>query len=120
MDARMVSFWGCASNPYANPEMANNGGGYSQPSGGMLVAIENGDYLTVTVDDMSCGDFGSRIGWDITSTDGRSWGGCYGNMNDAQIDNVWTEESLDSVSGVYGIDARAMLLDAIHAVHIAA
>lgn len=41
-------------------------------------------------------------------------------MNDAMVDNEWTEESLDSVSGVYGIDARAMLSDAIHAVHIAA
>ena len=78
------------------------------------------DYLTVTVDDMSCGDFGSRIGWDIYSSDGRRWGGCYGTMDDAMVDNEWTEESLDSVSGVYGIDARAMLLDAIHAVHIAA
>lgn len=34
--------------------------------------------------------------------------------------NDWTAESLDSVSGVYGIDARAMLSDAILAVHIAA
>ena len=41
-------------------------------------------------------------------------------MNDAMVDNEWTEESLDSVSGVYGIDARAMLHDAVLAVHIAA
>ena len=41
-------------------------------------------------------------------------------MNDAMVDNEWTEESLDSVSGVYGIDASAMLSDAILAVHIAA
>lgn len=58
MDARMISFWGCETNPCANPDTANNGGGYSQPSGGILVALENGEYLTVTVDDMSCGDFG--------------------------------------------------------------
>ena len=102
MDARMISFWGCETNPCVNPDTANNGGGYSQPSGGIFVALENGDYLTVTVDD------------------GRRWGGCYGTMDDAMVDNEWTEESLDSVSGVYGIDARAMLLDAIHAVHIAA
>lgn len=73
MDARMISFWGYETNPCANPDTANNGGGYSQPSGGILVALENGDYLTVTVDDMSCGDFGSRIGWDIYSSDGRRW-----------------------------------------------
>lgn len=120
MDARMISFWGCETNPYANPDTENNGGGYSQPSGGILVALENGEYLTVTVDDMSCGDFGSRIGWDIDSSDGRRWGGCYGTMDDAMVDNEWTEESLDSVSGVYGIDARAMLSDAVLAVHIAA
>ena len=85
-----------------------------------MVSLESGDFLTVTVDNMSCGDFGSRIGWTIDSTDGRSWGGCYGTMDDAMVDNNWTEESLDSVSGVYEIDARAMLRDAVCAVHIAA
>ena len=40
MDARMISFWGCETNPCANPDTANNGGGYSQPSGGILVALE--------------------------------------------------------------------------------
>lgn len=34
MNAHMISFWGCETNPYANPDTANNGGGYSQPSGG--------------------------------------------------------------------------------------
>lgn len=53
-------------------------------------------------------------------TDGRNWGGCYGSMNDAAIDWEWSENSLDSISGVYGIDARAMLHDAVLAVHIAA
>lgn len=120
MDARMISFWGCETNPYANPDTANNGGGYSQPSGGILIALESGEYLTVTVDDMSCGDFGSRVFWDVTSTDGRNWGGCYGSMDDAAIDWEWSESSLDSISGVYGIDARAMLHDAVLAVHIAA
>lgn len=42
MDARMISFWGYETNPCANPDTANNGGGYSQPSGGILVALENG------------------------------------------------------------------------------
>lgn len=88
--------------------------------GGIMVALENGDYLTVTVDDLSCGDFGTRVFWDVTSTDGRNWGGCYGSMDDAAIDWEWSENSLDSISGVYGIDARAMLHDAVLAVHIAA
>ena len=120
MDARMISFWGCECNPAADPNTANNGGGYSQPSGGILVSLENGDFLTVTVDDMSCGDFGTRVFWGVTSTDGRNWGGCYGSMDDAAIDWEWSESSLDSISGVYGIDAREMLHDAVLAVHIAA
>lgn len=120
MDARMVSFWGCESNPVADSNTANNGGGYFQPSGGMLVALENGDYLTVSVDDLSCGEFGSRIFWSVVSTDGRCWGGCYGTMDDAAIDWVSSEDLLDSISGVYGISARAMLADAIKAVCIAA
>lgn len=56
MDARMISFWGCETNPYANSDTANNGGGYSQPSGGILVSLENGEYLTVTVDDTPSGN----------------------------------------------------------------
>lgn len=120
MDARMVSFWGCECNSAADSNTANNGGGYFQPFGGMLVALENGDYLTVSIDDMSCGDFGTCIFWDVVSTDGRSWGGCYGSMNDAAIDWEWSEDSLDSISGVYGIDGRAMLADAVQAVCIAA
>lgn len=119
MNAHMISFWGCETNPYANPDTANNGGGYSQPSGSILVALENGEYLTVTVDDMSCGDFGSRIGWTIDSSDSRRWGGCYGTMDDAMVDNKWSKASLDSISGVYGVNARAMLHDTLSAAALA-
>ena len=120
MNAFMESFWGYESNPHYNPETANNGGGYSQPCGGMLVSLENGEYITVTVEDLSCGDFGTRIYWNMTCTDGRSYGGCFGSMDDAAIDDDWSEDSLGSVSGVYGINARAMLRDAVDAVHFAA
>lgn len=119
-NAFMESFWGSESNPCANPKTANNGGGYSQPCGGILVALANGEYITVTVEDLSCGDFGTRVYWDMACTDGRSYGGGFGSMDDASIDNGWSEESLDSISGVYGVDARAMLRDAISAVHFAA
>lgn len=37
MNANMISFWGCEGNPNANPETANNAGGYSQPTGAMLL-----------------------------------------------------------------------------------
>ena len=120
MSANMIVFWGCEGNPNANPETANNGGGYLQPCGGILVALENGEYLTINVEDMSCGDFGSRIGWTMESTDGRSWYGCFGTMADAMVDNGWSEDSLDSISGVYGVNSRAMLRDALDAANIAA
>lgn len=120
MNANMISFWGCEGNPNANPETANNGGGYSQPCGGILVGLENGEYITVSTEDLSCGDFGARISWTMESSDGRAWGGCFGTMADAMVDNDWSEDSLDSVSGVYGVDARAMLLDALAAASAAA
>lgn len=42
MDARMISFWGCETNPCVNPDTANNGGGYSQPSGASLLLSKTG------------------------------------------------------------------------------
>lgn len=120
MNAWLISFWGEETNSFANSATANNGGGYSQPSGGMLVELENGEHITVTVDDMSCGEFGSRIFWSMECSDGREFGGCFGTMSDACIDEEWTDDSLASVSGIYGINAQAMLADALDAVHFAA
>lgn len=120
MDAWLISFWGEETNSFANSATANNGGGYSQPSGGMLVELENGEHITVTVDDMSCGEFGSRIFWSMECSDGREFGGCFGTMSDACIDEEWTDDSLASVSGIYGLNAWAMLADALDAVHFAA
>lgn len=119
MNAYMISFWGEETNPTANPNTANNGGGYSQPEGGILVELENGEHIVVTVCDSSCGDFGSRIDWSIEMPDGRQFGGCYGTMSDASIDEEWSDDSLDSVSRIYGVDAWAMVADALDAAHFA-
>lgn len=43
-----------------NPETANNGGGYFQPSGTATINTAAGE-IEVYVDDTSCGEFGSRI-----------------------------------------------------------
>ncbi len=55
----IVSAWGAQTNPHYDPDTANNGGGYWQFSGGIVVDL-NGQLVTVEVDDTSCGDFGSR------------------------------------------------------------
>lgn len=113
-DAKMfniVSAWGWATNPAYNPDTANNGGGYWQFAGGVVVDL-NGRLVTVEVDDMSCGDFGSRRYVDI-STDGFRWQFVDGTMGDASIDAP--EEVADilaSASGVLGIDAWALVYDA--------
>ena len=56
----IVSAWGAQTNPHYDPDTANNGGGYWQFSGGIVVDL-NGQLVTVEVDDTSCGDFGSRV-----------------------------------------------------------
>lgn len=45
------------TNEFADPEKANNGGGYSQPS----IELEFIDGVKCFIDDTSCGDFGTRM-----------------------------------------------------------
>lgn len=49
-------------NPYYNPDLASNGGGYDQPYF-KYVGIIAGQKAEVNITDTSCGDFGER--WDI-------------------------------------------------------
>lgn len=76
---RILSFWGWESNPFANPELANNGGGYSQPEGGALVELSNGSIAVVDYFDHNCGDFGRDAHVSVELLDGRSWGLSFGN-----------------------------------------
>lgn len=77
----IMAFWGHETNPFANLEKANNGGGYSQPCGGASVLLRSGKYLIVNYYDYSCGDFGTRkeISFEI---DDIIYSAIYGTMDD--------------------------------------
>ena len=116
----IVSAWGAQTNPHYNPDTANNGGGYWQFSGGVVVDL-NGQLITVEVDDTSCGDFGSRYYVDVIA-DGYHWRFSDGTMDDdASVD---TSEDvlgvLRSISGVLGVDADALIAAALNAANICA
>ena len=118
----IVSAWGAQTNPHYDPDTANNGGGYWQFSGGIVVDLVdlNGQLVTVEVDDTSCGDFGSRVYFSVTA-DGFCWRFSDGTMDDASID---TPEDvlgvLRSISGVLGVDAEALISAALNAANICA
>lgn len=76
---KILTFWGCESNPFANPDRASNGGGYSQPEGGALVELPNGSMAVVDYFDHDCGDFGRDAHVSVELLDGRSWGFSFGN-----------------------------------------
>lgn len=76
---RILSFWGWESNPFENPDFANNGGGYSQPEGGALVELPDGSMAAVNYFDHDCGDFGRDAHVSVELLDGRSWGFSFGN-----------------------------------------
>ena len=117
---KIVAFWGCESNPYANSATANNGGGYSQPSGGVSARLEDGREVIVEYDDLSCGDFGTRIRVEIDAGE-LIWYLCYGTMADAMCcSDEEVDACLASVSGCLGIDAWALLADVEYLVSQAA
>ena len=115
----IVSAWGAQTNLHYDPDTANNGGGYWQFSGGIVVDL-NGQLVTVDVDDTSCGDFGSRVYFSVTADD-FCWRFSDGTMDDASID---TPEDvlgvLRSISGVLGVDAEALISAALNAANICA
>lgn len=39
---KILTFWGCESNPFANPTLSANGGGYSQPEGDAVLTAMSG------------------------------------------------------------------------------
>lgn len=115
----IISAWGWATNLAYDPDTASNGGGYWQYAGG-IVADVNGQLVTVEVDDLSCGDFGSRIFVDVAA-DGFRWRVNIGTMADAsvdapdEIDDIYT-----SISGVLDIDADCLIREAIQSANLCA
>ena len=110
----IVSAWGAQTNPHYDPDTANNGGGYWQFSGGIVVDL-NGQLVTIDVDDTSCGDFGSRVYFSVTA-DGFCW-----RFSDASIDTPDDVLGvLRSISGVLGVDSEALISAALNAANICA
>lgn len=97
----VVSFWGDA--PEYEVAFSNNGGCYYQPHGGALLRIGE-QYVVVTVDDTSCGDFGSRVSVSV-ECDAHKWAFTFGTMDDASIS---PDEELESIwlsaGAVLGVD----------------
>lgn len=117
----IVSAWGWETNPYANAETANNGGGYAQPEGGCVLEV-NGDLLTVEVTDTSCGDFGPRISVDIDAPAVQMrWRVNVGTMDDASIDSPDEIDAIaDSIWGVTGLELGDLIRTALSAARICA
>lgn len=63
------------TNPFANLDVANNGGGYSQPAIYLLV----GDNVWY-IEDTSCGDFGTRVFVARASVDVQDDDSCMGGI----------------------------------------
>lgn len=93
---KLDAVWGTPSGTY-NPDTANNGGGYWQFYGGAIFSAVNGQIVIIDVQDSSCGDFGTRLYYDITvqdATKALEWHINTGSMDDASID---PEETIDAV-----------------------
>lgn len=117
---KLDAVWGTPSGAY-NPDTANNGGGYWQFNGGAKFSAVNGQVIIVDVQNSSCGDFGTRLYYDITVQDATKALGWFintGSMDDASIDS---EETIAAVFaaiatalGVLPEDVDDMLCDAHH------
>ena len=85
---KLLKCSGYNTNEHYDPSLANNGGGYWQPYGEaeFTTGIYNGSVrvITVSYDDTSCGDFGSRISYDIRSNDNHRWVVVENHMDDEQ------------------------------------
>lgn len=126
MDIKLDAVWGTPSGAY-NPYTANNGGGYWQFNGGARFSAGNGQFVIIEVTDTSCGDFGTRLWYDITvqdATKALTWYVNMGTMDDASIDS---QEIIDAVFaaiakelGVLPDDIDNMLCDAYRGAYEAA
>lgn len=117
-DINFVSCWGDPIGNY-DPDTCNNGGGYWQFSGGALFAADDGRRIVIEVDDLSCGDFGSRVFCTITvqnSDQTLEWPVNLGTMQDACISSELDVQAVyAAVSRELGIvpdDVAAMVSDA--------
>ena len=91
------------TNPFADPDRADNGGGYSQPD----ISIKFSDGVSVSISDTSCGDFGSRVSASFTDgedTFSAHWGSMEPDNYASNIDEHKYEEHLSIISEKLGYD----------------
>ena len=76
-------------NEYYDPRKSNNGGGYDQPiTKWDIVNTDTNRVYSVTKEDTSCGDFGSRIWYQITADNKEIFDAYLGSMLDADQEYV--------------------------------
>ncbi len=110
MNTKILSVWGYLTNPYYDPDKANNGGGYWQYEGG-IVLDHNGELVVLELYDDSVGDFGSRWGFTVSAS-GYCWRVNCGNADDASIDAPETIAGVcASIEGVLGLDIMAVVAE---------
>ena len=112
----LLSCWGNNTNTFYDPERSYNGGGYWQPSGGVLFDV-GGRLVVVEYDKFNCGDFGCRRSYAV-ECDGLRWAWSESNMDGDRYDDF--DAVYNSISGVLGVDAEWFLDVARDAVQFAA
>lgn len=112
----LLSCWGNNTNSFYDPEMSYNGGGYWQPSGGVLFDV-GGRLVVVEYDKFDCGDFGCRRDY-VVECDGFRWAWQESNMDSDRDDD--RDAVCNSISGVLDVDAEWLLDVARDSVQFAA
>lgn len=81
-EIKILNAWGGEANEFRNPNTANNGGGYSQPYGGLTVQIGD-EHLYIEVEDSGCGDFGKRYSIAVYAIERQmKWFICFNQMDE--------------------------------------
>ena len=116
MSIKILSAWGEEMNPFADPETANNGGGYLQPSGGVVAEV-NGLTVKVELSDTSCGDFGRRVHYVIECPErGETWYYADDTMSNDELLEEDNEDALRGMQDVLGVGYE-LIRAAYKAVH---
>lgn len=118
---RMMNVWGEETNPFANGDLCNNGGGYFNPAGGAVWTTPVGDVIVDWYDD-NCGDFGARWGAMITvAATGHEWRfGLDSVGRDPADDERWNVAAAKGLYEATGLDADELLYSTSRAVAWAA
>lgn len=81
-EIKILNAWGGEANEFRNPSTANNGGGYSQPYGGLTVQVGD-EHLYIEVEDSGCGDFGKRYSIAVYAIEHQmKWFICFNQMDE--------------------------------------